>query len=350
MQVVVIGGGILGASAAWHLREKAEVTVVDAGAVGGLASRASLGWLNATFYLSEDHFRFRQSGINAWRDAKNKLPELPLSWRGTIIWATDDENIAISAQELLGWGYRVKELDQKTMRSLEPFLAKYPHSALLLPDEGYVNLSLAADMLLKASGAAVLSGITVQEIEVVNDRVTGVHTNHGIIKGDQVIVAAGTASGGFAKSFDIKLPMLDRPGLMLRTTPAPKTLSHICSTPDFELLQQNDGRFMLPTSPVHQSETSEEISFTPGNMASNAMGRLSEYFPHLNLSLEEIMVANRPVPGDELPVIGQAGPEGLYFLTMHSAATLGIIAGEYLANEILENDTSNLKPFRPQRF
>ena len=31
MQVVVIGGGILGASAAWHLREKAEVTVVDAG-------------------------------------------------------------------------------------------------------------------------------------------------------------------------------------------------------------------------------------------------------------------------------------------------------------------------------
>ena len=43
MQFIVIGGGILGASAAWHLRDKAEVTVFVAGPVGGVASRASLG-------------------------------------------------------------------------------------------------------------------------------------------------------------------------------------------------------------------------------------------------------------------------------------------------------------------
>ena len=33
MKVVVIGGGILGASIAWHLRDKADLTVIDCGAL-----------------------------------------------------------------------------------------------------------------------------------------------------------------------------------------------------------------------------------------------------------------------------------------------------------------------------
>ena len=350
MKVVVIGGGILGASAAWHLRDRAEVTVVDSGQMGGLASRASLGWLNATFYLCEEHFRLRQNGIKAWREVSKILPGLPLSWNGSIIWETENGDGRFSAQELLRWDYRVTELDQKALQSLEPFLTLYPSRAWQLPEEGYVDLSLAADMLLKASGAFLLSGVMVEAIEEKNGRINGVHTNHGTIKSDQVIVAAGTASEGFAASLGIEFPMVERPGLMLTTTSFPKTLSHVCATPDFELLQRRDGKFMLPTSSHQQSMGSEDFLFTPGKTASNAMERLSEYLPHLNFSLEEIMVARRPVPRDELPIIGHAGPEGLYFLTMHSAATLGIIAGEYLVNEILGKDVSNLKPFSPARF
>ena len=62
------------------------------------------------------------------------------------------------------------------------------------------------------------------------------------------------------------------------------------------------------------------------------------------------MLAYRPVPGDELPVIGQVGPGGLNFLTMHFAATLEIIAGECLSKEMLGQDITNLRPFRPERF
>ena len=110
MKVAVIGGGILGASAAWHLRDSAEVTVVDSGQMGGLASRASLGWLNATFYLCEEHFRLRQNGIKAWREVSKLLPELPLSWNGSIIWETENGDGKLSAQELLSWGYSVTEV------------------------------------------------------------------------------------------------------------------------------------------------------------------------------------------------------------------------------------------------
>ena len=107
---------------------------------------------------------------------------------------------------------------------------------------------------------------------------------------------------------------------------------------------------MLPVSAGHQSDKSEYIPNLPPKIAEKAMNQLSDYFPQLDLSLEERMLAYRPVAQDELPVIGRAGPIGLNFLRMHSAASLGIIAGECLAKEMLGQDMTNLKPFRPERF
>ena len=351
MKVVIIGAGILGASSAWHLRNEADVTVIDYGSIGGLASRASLGWLNATFYLNEEHYQLRQAGIQAWRDISRALPDLPLHWSGTIVWDMGDENRQAMIDRLKSWDYPVKELDKNGVKSLEPSLMKIPDQALHLPNEGFVLLSLAAEKLLKASGAKVFSGIKAQSIKVVSDRVTGVQTDQGMIEADQIVVAAGTETEGIAASVDIKIPMLTRPGLMLRTSPAPKkTLSNVCATPDFELLQRNDGKFMLPFSAGHQNSKSKSIQSLPAKMVEKAMNRLADYFPHLDLSIEEAMLAYRPVPEDELPVIGQAGPSGLNFLTMHSAATLGIIAGQIMAKEMLGQDVTNLKPFRPERF
>ena len=350
MKVVVIGGGILGASIAWHLRDKADVTVIDCGGLGGLASRASLGWLNATYYLNDEHFKLRQAGIQAWRDISTKLPNLPLQWSGTIVWDMADGKRQDMIDRLRLWDYPVEELDKNDVKALEPSLAKIPDHALHLPTEGFVSLSSAAEKLLKASGAKAYSGIPARSIDVLSDRVRGVQTDQGIIEADQIVVAAGTATEGIAASLDIKIPMLSRPGLMLRTSPAPKSLSNVCATPDFELLQRNDGRFMLPVSAGHQSAKSEYISNLPAKMAEKAMSQLLDYFPNIDLSLEEVMLAYRPVPEDELPVIGQAGPRGLNFLTMHSAATLGIIAGECLAKQMLGQDMSNLKPFHPERF
>lgn len=350
MKVVVIGGGILGASTAWHLRDKADVTVIDCGAIGGLASRASLGWLNATFYLNDEHFKLRQAGIQAWRDLSTELPNLPLQWSGTIVWDMADGNRQEMIDQLRLWDYPVEELNKNSLKALEPLLMKIPDHALHLPTEGFVSLSSAADKLLKASGAKAYSGISARSIEVVSDRVRGVQTDQGMIDADQIVVAAGTATEEIAAGLDIKIPMLSRPGFMLRTSPAPKSLSNVCATPDFELLQRDDGKFMLPVSAGHQSDKSEYIPNLPAKIAEKAMNQLSDYFPQLDLSLEEVMLAYRPVPEDELPVIGQAGPVGLNFLTMHSAATLGIIAGECLAKEMLGQDMTNLKPFRPERF
>ena len=149
-KVVVIGGGILGASIAWHLRDKADVTVIDCGALGGLASRASLGWLNATFYLNDEHFKLRQAGIQAWRDLSTKLPNLPLKWSGTIVWEMADGKRQEMIDRLRLWDYPVEELDKNGVKALEPSLMKIPDHALHLPTEGFVSLSFGGRQTAKS--------------------------------------------------------------------------------------------------------------------------------------------------------------------------------------------------------
>jgi glycine/D-amino acid oxidase-like deaminating enzyme len=63
-------------------------------------------------------------------------------------------------------------------------------------------------------------------------------------------------------------------------------------------------------------------------------------------------VGPKPVPGDGEPVLGGlAGIPGYYVAFTHSGATLGLIAGELLADEILNTRAHPLlDPYRPARF
>ena len=79
MLVLVIGGGIFGASIVWHLRDNADVTVIDCGALW--LGQPCLT-LNATFVLTMNILN--PPGIQAWRDISTKLPNLPPQWNDCL--------------------------------------------------------------------------------------------------------------------------------------------------------------------------------------------------------------------------------------------------------------------------
>ena len=61
-RVIVVGAGIIGASIAWHLAKAgADVTVVEAGETGGVATRNSWAWINATWGNPETYFETRKA-------------------------------------------------------------------------------------------------------------------------------------------------------------------------------------------------------------------------------------------------------------------------------------------------
>ena len=84
--IVVVGAGILGASIAWHLvRGGARVTVVEAADRGGVATRASWAWINASWGNPEPYFHLRRRSMAAWRTWAEALPALGVAWPGGLL-------------------------------------------------------------------------------------------------------------------------------------------------------------------------------------------------------------------------------------------------------------------------
>jgi glycine/D-amino acid oxidase-like deaminating enzyme len=70
------------------------------------------------------------------------------------------------------------------------------------------------------------------------------------------------------------------------------------------------------------------------------------------LTAESYGVGPKPIPGDGEPVLGAlVEVDGYHVAFTHSGATLGLIAGELLAEEIVSGRPSPLlEAFRPSRF
>ena len=63
-------------------------------------------------------------------------------------------------------------------------------------------------------------------------------------------------------------------------------------------------------------------------------------------------VGPKPIPADGEPVVGELDQIRDYYVAFsHSGATLGLIIGELLADEIMTGERHPLlEPFRPGRF
>ena len=62
--IIVIGAGIIGASLAYHLAKSgARVTVIEAAEPGGIATRNSWAWINASWGNPDPYFRLRRQSM-----------------------------------------------------------------------------------------------------------------------------------------------------------------------------------------------------------------------------------------------------------------------------------------------
>lgn len=352
-KVIVVGGGIIGAVSAYHLAKAgAEVTVLDAG--GANATRASFGWINASFFLDADHFQLRADSIVAYRDLSQEL-ELPLSWCGCLCFENTGTAFEDQRDALQALGYRFEEICAEQFAQLEPHVATPPEQCLLFEQEAAAESGALAERLLEAAvslGAKVLNGLAVQGFEIERGRVAGVRTAAGVIRADQVVVAAGTATEGLMAGVDVAVPMLTRPALMLRTRPVAPMLRHILVSELGELRQLPDGSLLMPAAIAHQRDEAAALGDAVAD-ADAALARLRALLPDVALDWSHATVAHRPVPADGQPVAGHA-MEGLYVATMHSGVTLGALMGELVATEVMQGPTNvtsrRLAGYRPGRF
>jgi glycine/D-amino acid oxidase-like deaminating enzyme len=349
-QTLIIGAGITGAALAFQLARRGQaVTILSTHAEGGLASAASFGWLNASFYLSHPHYHLRLQGLAAHRRLADLLPGLPTTWPGCLWYEATGAAQDETAADLLALGYPVQRLTRAEIALRLPALGPVPETALFFPAEGAADPATLARALIAASRARVIRA-TVTEVTHAQGRVTGVATDLGPIAADTVILATGTGTPALVEPLGQPLPMLQRPGLMVATTALPPLCPLILATPDQEVRQDAGGHLIAPASAGHQGDHAETLGSFPV-IVNATLTRLRTLFPGQDIHFARQAMALRPVPQDGLPVVGQGPVPGLWLAVMHSGATLAPVVAELLAQEIMGAAPSPcLADFRPTRF
>lgn len=349
-QTLIIGAGITGAALAYQLSRRGEaVTILSTHREGGLASAASFGWLNASYFLSHPHFHLRHEALSAHRRLTAQLPGLPTTWPGCLWYEATGAAQDETASDLTALGYEVQRLTRAQIAERLPALGPVPETALFFPQEGVADPAILARALIAASGAMVVRA-TVSTISHEKGRVTGVTTDAGPMPATQVILATGTGTPALLEPLGFTLPMLKRPGLMIRTNAQPPICPVVLATPDQEVRQDADGALVAPAHAGHQSDHAETLGSFPV-VVNATLQRLRTLFPGHDIHFAHQAMAMRPVPGDGLPVVGQGPIQGLWLAVMHSGATLAPVVAELLDEEIADGPKSPLlSDFRPTRF
>ena len=358
-RVVIVGAGIIGASLALHLKRRgAPVTVIEAASPGGIATRASWAWINASWGNPETYFRLRHRSMRDWHQLVQDVPELTVNWCGGLIWDMPPDELETYVTQHAAWGYDIRRVNQAEIRQREPALAEPPAVAAYVAEEGSVEPLAAAQTLLAAAdalGAEIVSPATVEAIDMQAGRAVGVVTGTGRIAADHVILAAGVATTRLAATAGFTLPMTSPPGLLAVTKRHPRLLNGLVMAPSLHIRQMADGRLIagadfgggsLPPDP-------QEAAAAAADAAAELMDAMSWTFaPRAELELDHYTIGHRPTPGDGFPAIGQVpGIEGLSIAMTHSGITLAPAIGRGLTSEILTGQVDPLlAPYGLGRF
>jgi glycine/D-amino acid oxidase-like deaminating enzyme len=350
-RVIVIGSGIIGASIAYHLAKAgAEVTVIEAGAPGGVATRASWAWINASWGNPEPYFRLRVRSIEHWHKMQSEIPGLAINWCGGLIWDLPPAELEAYAAERAQWGQPLRKVSRDEIRAIEPNLNIVPDFGYFAPGEGMLEPLAATQALLeaaKALGAEVLAETPVKWLAEEHGRVVGVMTDVGVIHADETVVAAGAGTAQLLDSVGLTLKMSAPAGLLSHSRPAPKLLTGLVMTPGLHIRQTAEGRIVAGTDfagadPEGNAEfLAAELQAKVEAMVQGAEG----------LGLDFYTVGYRPTPADGFSAIGRPhSKNGLYLVVTHSGVTLAAALGQFAAGELLTGTRDPLlATFSPDR-
>ncbi len=252
--VVVIGGGIIGASTALFLAEKGvSVALCEKGHIAGEQSSRNWGWC-------------RKLG----RDPR----ELPLIIESLRLWQGMNERVAAEtgfrqpgilylAETPAELGELETWLEQARQYQLDTRLLTRAEAAELMPgltgnwvgglftaSDGKAEPQRAAPAIAEAArrlGAVILTQCAVRGVETAGGRVVAVVTEKGRIACAQVVLAGGAWSRLFCGNLGIELPQLKVLASVMRTEPLAGGPEVSASGGLFGIRKRMDGGYTVAT-------------------------------------------------------------------------------------------------------
>ncbi len=363
--VLVVGGGIVGAAVAHRLaKEGVAVTLLERGEIGREASFAAGGMLTpvhladyppALVGACEASLALYEPLCREVAAATGVDSEYRVS--GLMLLISEDPQSVRDAELLETWkrerGHACRRLSRDEALALEPNVSPSIRGALHLPDIAQLRNNRVTTALAQAAaklGAEIRPNTPVTSFLRVPGRVTGVRTPKGDLYAGTVVLAGGAWSPELLAPLGLELPVKPVKGQILLVQAPPDYCRSIILEGETYLIPRLDGRILV-------GSTLEQAGFNNA-VTLEATGDLARRGMRLIPGLGKLPVVTswsglRPSSPDRMPYVGRVkGTEGLILATGHyrNGILLAPITGEWVADLVKGRPSRiDLSPFDPQR-
>lgn len=374
VDAIVIGGGIVGMSVAYHLVSSGAKTILIDRSDAGRATDAGAGILSP-----ETNTRDPDSWFNLAIDAVGYYPALTDRLQAE---QDDDTGYARCGQLLVAVSEDERDLfeaaqrrifarqEQRGLPSAEDLhaVSNSESQALfpaLAPVSGAIhnrNASRVDGRLLNRAlrTAAERRGLTVMhasidELIIENRNVTGVRLAGDTLSADVTAIAGGAWSRAFGDQLGIEIPLAPQRGQIIHLS-LPGT-----DTSTWPIISAFHGHYMVPwpDQRIAVGATRETGSgFQPQATASGVhevLGEALRVAPGLAAGeIQDIRIGLRPLTADTMPVLGSVpNMSDIFLATGHgpTGLTLGPYSGKMVAEMMLgQQPASDISAFHVSRF
>lgn len=252
VDVAIIGGGIVGCSAAYFLaRRGMSVALFEKGRVAGEQSGRNWGWVRQQG-RSPVELPLMMQSLQLWKDLPSELDEdVGFRQGGSLYLAEDEAQLA----GLGAWlevardhGLDTRLLKRHELRGILECTGDPWAGALYTASDGRAEPNRAAAAIARGArraGAHVRSQCAVRGVERAAGRVQAVVTEHGVVAAQAVVCAGGVWTRLLCGSLGITVPQLAVLGTVARTAAAKQLLEGQAWSPRIAIRRRADGGYTV---------------------------------------------------------------------------------------------------------
>ncbi|MBE9605635.1 FAD-binding oxidoreductase [Acetobacteraceae bacterium H6797] len=263
VDVVVIGGGIIGVSTALFLSQRGlKVAICEKGVIGGEQSSRNWGWVRvmgrdpAEIPLSVESQRL-------WAQME-KITGRDVGYRESgIIYLCDTDKQVAAYEEWLQhaekWQIGSRLLSQAEIAEKLPNASRQFAGALYTENDARAEPRHACPAIAEAAralGATIHTDCAVRGLDRTGGAVSGVITEKGRIACSTVVLASGAWTRLFVGNMGLDFPQLKAKGTVLRTTPVSGLPEMAVGASDFAFRKRLDGGYSI----AHRGATVADIT------------------------------------------------------------------------------------------
>ena len=365
---IIVGGGIHGASLAFHLAKRGlKVIVLEKNFLASGATGRSSGLVRMHYDL-ELESRLAWISFQYFRNWSEMVGGSSGFVRtGFLQLVSNDavEKLKANVKMHQEIGIPAFLVDRADVARLAPtFFTGDIELAAFESESGYADPSGCTASFLNAArrmGAQLVQDCEVTEVMSTDNRVMGVRTSSGDFASQVVVNAAGAWAGKLAEQVGLSLPIDSwQHDTMFIRRPKELQADHptVIDFPNSMYFRPETGGLTLvgleDNNPLGESPDGNTENSKPG-FVDRAVDRICKRIPGIEHgSLHSSHGGYDGITPDQRAIIGQAGPEGFYLSCGFSGTGFKIApaVGSCLAELIIDgrSEAADITPFHPDRF